>query len=204
MDFITGLPFSFKSHDSIWVTINWLTKLAHFLPVKSNNTAEEYSKLYVREVVRLHGTPLTIISYWGAQFKAHFWRSFQKILGTQNLPTIIDIIQALAWLHLKPSMGIGADRLLSRQKSYADVRRRDIEFQVDDWVFLKVIPIEGMEFSEHLSYEEVLVAILDRQVRKLRTKDVASVKVLWRSQNIEEATWEAEADMRAKYPHLFQ
>ncbi|WMV46683.1 hypothetical protein MTR67_040068 [Solanum verrucosum] len=124
----------------------------------------------------------------------------------------------------------------SRQKSYADVRRRDIEFQVDDWVFLKVtpmkgvmrfgrkvhpvfhvsmlrkclgdptqvIPIEGMEFSEHLSYEEVLVAILDRQVRKLRTKDVASVKVLWRSQNIEEATWEAEADMRAKYPHLFQ
>ncbi|WMV33029.1 hypothetical protein MTR67_026414 [Solanum verrucosum] len=52
----------------------------------------------------------------------------------------------------------------------------------------QVISIEGMEFSEHLSYEEVPVAILDRQVRKLRTKDVASVKVLWRSQNIEEAT----------------
>ncbi|WMV46684.1 hypothetical protein MTR67_040069 [Solanum verrucosum] len=66
MDFITGLPFSFKSHDSIWVTINRLTKSAHFLPVKSNSTAEEYAKLYVMEVVRLHGTPLTIISYWGA------------------------------------------------------------------------------------------------------------------------------------------
>ncbi|WMV41240.1 hypothetical protein MTR67_034625 [Solanum verrucosum] len=62
----------------------------------------------------------------------------------------------------------------------------------------QVIPIEGMEFSEHLSYEEVLLAILDGHVRKLRTKDVASVKVLWRSQKIEEATWEAEADIRAK------
>ena len=156
----------------------------------------------------------------------------------------------------------------SRQKSYADVRRRDLEFQVNDWVFLKVspmkgvmrfgrkgklspryvgpykvirrvgrvtyevelpqelaavhpvfhvsmlrkclgdptqaIPIEGIELSEELSFEEVPVAILDRQVKKLRNKDIASVKVLWRSQNIEEATWEAEADMRAKYPHLFQ
>ncbi|WMV29673.1 hypothetical protein MTR67_023058 [Solanum verrucosum] len=68
----------------------------------------------------------------------------------------------------------------------------------------QVIPIEGMKLSEHLSYAEVLVAILDRKVRKLRTKDVASVKVLWRRKNIEEATWEVEADIRDKYPHLFQ
>ncbi|XP_015076932.1 uncharacterized protein LOC107020918 [Solanum pennellii] len=52
--------------------------------------------------------------------------------------------------------------------------------------------------------KEALVAILDRKVRKLWKKDVASVKVLWRSQNIEKVTWEAENDMRAKYPHLFQ
>lgn len=67
-----------------------------------------------------------------------------------------------------------------------------------------VIPIEGIEFAGDLSFEEVPVAILDRQVRKLGTKDIASVKVLWRNQNVLEATWEAEADMKTKYPYLFQ
>ena len=155
----------------------------------------------------------------------------------------------------------------SRQKSYADVRRRDLEFDVEDWVFLKVspmksvmrfgkkgklspryvgpykiirrigrvayeldlpseleavhpvfhvsmlrkcigdpsriTPIEDIHIAEDLSYAEVPVVILDRQVRKLRTKEVASVKVLWRNNNIEEMTWEAEEEMRKKYPHLF-
>ncbi|WMV46233.1 hypothetical protein MTR67_039618 [Solanum verrucosum] len=47
------------------------------------------------------------------------------------------------------------------------------------------------------------VKILDRQVRKLRTKEVISVKVLWRNQFVEEATWDAEEDMKKRYPHLF-
>ncbi|WMV51125.1 hypothetical protein MTR67_044510 [Solanum verrucosum] len=46
--------------------------------------------------------------------------------------------------------------------------------------------------------------ILDRQVRKLRTKEVASVKVLWRNQFFEKATWEFEEDMKNRYPHLFE
>ncbi|XP_070010648.1 uncharacterized protein [Nicotiana sylvestris] len=156
----------------------------------------------------------------------------------------------------------------SLQKSYADIRRRKLEFQVDDWVFLRVspmkgvmrfgkkgklspryigpyrvtqrigqvayrlelppemslvhpvfhvsmlkkvvgdpstiVPIEDIEVNEELSYEEIPVAILDRQVRKLRNKEVASVKVLWQSQQVEEATWEAESEMKEKYPHLFE
>ncbi|WMV53894.1 hypothetical protein MTR67_047279 [Solanum verrucosum] len=48
------------------------------------------------------------------------------------------------------------------------------------------------------------VQILDRQVRKLRTKEVASVKVLWMNQFVEEATWEADEDMKKRYPHLFE
>ena len=47
------------------------------------------------------------------------------------------------------------------------------------------------------------VEILDRQVRRLRNKEVASVKVLWMSQSVEGATWEAEAAMKVKYSHLF-
>ena len=67
-----------------------------------------------------------------------------------------------------------------------------------------IVPIEAIEVNEELSYEEILVAILDRQVRKLRNKEVASVKVLWKSQQIEEAMWEAESEMKEKYPHLFE
>ncbi|XP_070035472.1 uncharacterized protein [Nicotiana tomentosiformis] len=95
----------------------------------------------------------------------------------------------------------------SSQKFYSDVRRRDLEFKEDDWVFLKVVgdpsaivPVETIEISEELSYEEILVAILDRQVRKLRNKEIASVKVLWRNQQVEEATWEAENEIKKKYP----
>ncbi|XP_070022986.1 uncharacterized protein [Nicotiana sylvestris] len=111
----------------------------------------------------------------------------------------------------------------SRQKSYLDVRHRDLDLKEDDWVFLKVspmkgimrfgrkgkssprkvvgdpstiVPVETIEVNEELPYEEVPVAILDRQVRKLRNKEIASVKVLWRNQQVEEATWEAEEEMR--------
>lgn len=54
-----------------------------------------------------------------------------------------------------------------------------------------------------MSYEEVPVAIVDRQIRRLRNKDIASVKILWRNRNLEEMTWESEEDMKSKYPHLF-
>ncbi|XP_069146029.1 uncharacterized protein [Solanum lycopersicum] len=66
-----------------------------------------------------------------------------------------------------------------------------------------ILPIEGLDVDESLSYEDVLVEILDRQVKKLRNKKVASVKDLWKSQLIEGETWEAEADMKSLYPHLF-
>ncbi|WMV40814.1 hypothetical protein MTR67_034199 [Solanum verrucosum] len=119
----------------------------------------------------------------------------------------------------------------SRQKSYIYVRRRALEFEVDDWVYLKVSPMKGvMRFGrkgnlsarysgpyriakriDNVSYElelpqelEAVHPILDRQIRKLRTKEVASVKVLWRNQFVEEATWEAEADMKKRYQHLFE
>ncbi|WMV59041.1 hypothetical protein MTR67_052426 [Solanum verrucosum] len=67
-----------------------------------------------------------------------------------------------------------------------------------------IIPTEDIEIKDSLSYEEILVQILDRQVRKLRTKEVASVKVLWRNQFVKEATWEAEEGMKKRYPHLFE
>ncbi|WMV07870.1 hypothetical protein MTR67_001255 [Solanum verrucosum] len=66
-----------------------------------------------------------------------------------------------------------------------------------------VVLLETVVVKDSLSYEDVPVEILDRQVRRLRNKEVASVKVWWRSQSIVGATWEAEAAMKIKYPHLF-
>ncbi|XP_070036025.1 uncharacterized protein [Nicotiana tomentosiformis] len=67
----------------------------------------------------------------------------------------------------------------------------------------KVIPVDDVQFIEQLSYDEAPIAILDRQVRRLRTNDVDSVKVLWIKNNVEEMTWEAEEEMKTSYPHLF-
>ncbi|XP_069142997.1 uncharacterized protein [Solanum lycopersicum] len=60
------------------------------------------------------------------------------------------------------------------------------------------------ELGPDLTFKEEPIAILDRQVRKLRTKEIASVKVQWKHRSVREATWETESDMRARYPQLFE
>ena len=62
MYFITRLPCSRRQHDSIWVIIDRMTKSSCFLAVKTIDLAEDYVKLYINEIVRLHGVPLSTIS----------------------------------------------------------------------------------------------------------------------------------------------
>ncbi|KAH0777857.1 hypothetical protein KY290_009268 [Solanum tuberosum] len=81
-DFITGLPRTRRQHDSIWAIVDGVTKSTHFLTIKTTDSAENFSKLYFSKIVRLHGVPLSIISDRGPQFTSHFWKSFQKGLGT--------------------------------------------------------------------------------------------------------------------------
>ena len=59
------------------------------------------------------------------------------------------------------------------------------------------------DIQENLSFDEIPVEILDFNVQRLRNKEVPLVKVLWQNQSVEGATWEADADMRSKYSHLF-
>ena len=61
MDFIIGLPMTQQGHDSIWVIVDRLTKLAHFVPVNTTYLARKYVELYVFQIMRLHGIPRTII-----------------------------------------------------------------------------------------------------------------------------------------------
>ncbi|KAA0037369.1 pol protein [Cucumis melo var. makuwa] len=183
----------------------------------------------------------------------------QRMLGPELVQTTNAAIQK-----------IGARMLTaqSRQKSYADVRRKDLEFEVGDMVFLKVAPMKGvlrfakkgklsprfvgpfeilerigpvayrlalppsfaavhdvfhismlrkyvadpthvvdfgpLQVSENLSYEEQPVEIVAREVKKLRSREISLVKVLWQNHGVEEATWEKEENMRAQYPELFE
>ena len=62
MDFVVGLPRTPSSFDSIWVIVDRLTKSAHFIPVNIRYSLEKLTQLYIRDVVRLHGIPASIVS----------------------------------------------------------------------------------------------------------------------------------------------
>ena len=70
--FVTHLPWTARKHDDMWVIVDRLTKLAHFLAVLMTFTLEEFYRLYIREIVRLHGVPVSIVSDWDPKFTTHF------------------------------------------------------------------------------------------------------------------------------------
>jgi hypothetical protein len=85
MDFIVGLPRTAKGFDSNWVTVDRLSKIAHFLPVKTDHPVAVYVQLYIARILSLHGVPKTIMSDRGPQFVAKFWEALHKLLGTKLL-----------------------------------------------------------------------------------------------------------------------
>jgi hypothetical protein len=85
MDFIVGLPRTTKGFDSIWVIIDRLTKIAHFLPVKVKYTVATYAELYIARILSLHGLSKVIVSERGPQFVSMFCEELHKSLGTKLL-----------------------------------------------------------------------------------------------------------------------
>ena len=83
MDFVTHLPRTQQGHDAVWVIVDRLTKSAHFLAVQMTFTLERFYWSYFREIVQLHGVPVSIVSDRDPRFTTHFWKSFQKAMGTR-------------------------------------------------------------------------------------------------------------------------
>jgi hypothetical protein len=79
MDFIVCLPNTSRHHDSIWVIVDRLTKIAHFLPVHTTHKTEKYTEIYIDQIVRLHGISKTIVSDRGALFVARFLGAAPKV-----------------------------------------------------------------------------------------------------------------------------
>ncbi|GKC02597.1 putative reverse transcriptase domain-containing protein [Tanacetum coccineum] len=83
MDFVTKLPKTATGQDTIWVIVDRLTKSAHFLPMREDDTLEKLTRQYLKEVVSKHGVPVSIISDRDGKFTSHFWKSLNKALGTR-------------------------------------------------------------------------------------------------------------------------
>ena len=83
MDFIVGLPRTQRGYDSIWVIVDRLTKVAHFIPVKTTYNGPRLAQLYMERIVCLHGVPKKIVSDQGTQFTSHFWQQVHSSLGTK-------------------------------------------------------------------------------------------------------------------------
>lgn len=82
MDFVTGLPRSPQSNIAIWIIVDHLTKSAHFLPLRMAHSMDALCRLYIKEIIRLHGVPVSIVSDHDSRFTSAFWKSLQKALGT--------------------------------------------------------------------------------------------------------------------------
>jgi hypothetical protein len=222
MDFIVGLPRTQSGYNSIWVIADRLTKLAHFIPIKTTYSKPQLAELYMSRIVCLHEVPKKIVSDRGTQFTSKFWEWLHETLDTQlrfssayhpqtdsqteRVNQILeDMLRACAlqyrrswdkslpyamfyhnnsyqeslkmapfemlygrrcrtplfWSETGERKVFGPDILQeakkqvhmvkenlriaqSRHKSYADNRRRELSFEVGDFVYLKVSPMRGL------------------------------------------------------------
>nr|GFA40366.1 putative reverse transcriptase domain-containing protein [Tanacetum cinerariifolium] len=222
MDFVTKLPKTTAGQDTIWVIMDRLTKSAHFLPMREDDTLEKLTRQYLKEVVSRHRVPVSIISDRDGRFTSHFLKSLNKALGTRldmsttyhpetdgqserTIQTLEDMLRAcvldfgkgwdkhlslvefsynisyhanikaapfealyrrkcrspICWAEVGDRQLTGPEiihettekivQTKSRiqaardcQKSYADLRRKPLEFQVGDKVMLKVSPWKGV------------------------------------------------------------
>ncbi|XP_073039337.1 uncharacterized protein [Primulina eburnea] len=261
MDFVVGLPRTQKGFNYIWVIVDRLTKSYHFLPVKTTYSMNQYDEAYIQEIVKLHGIPVSIVSYCDPRFTSEFWKSSHRALGTKlafstayhpqsdgQSERVIQILEDMlractidfpgswdsklplveftynnsyqSYIGMAPYEAlygrkcrsplfwdeVGERKMLgpelvqqtsnvvaliqermrtaqSRQKCYADVRRRPLAFEVGDHVFIKIAPLKGvMRFGKkgklsprYIGLFEILDKIGDRAYRLALPPDLDRV-----------------------------
>jgi len=88
MDFVTGLPKTPRNMDSIFVVIDKLSKMAHFIPTTKDVSAEGVARLFLDQIFKYHGLPKCIISDRDSKFTSQFWKSLMELIGiNMNLST---------------------------------------------------------------------------------------------------------------------
>ncbi|XP_040940123.1 uncharacterized protein [Gossypium hirsutum] len=164
MDFTSGLPLTPTKKDSVWVI-----KLA---------------KLYIVEIIRLHEVSISIISDRDPRFTSQFWRKLHEALGSRLdfstafypqtdgqsdmvLQILKDTLRSCVIDFRDDKVRVIRDLMkvvFDRQKSYVDLKRKDIEFYVGDFAFLKVSPWKTLKLPLELDriHDEFHVSMLRR------------------------------------------
>jgi hypothetical protein len=83
MDSVIGLPKTPRCNDSIWVIVGHLIKVVHFILVRTTYGRDKLARLYIDNILKLHGVPKSIIYDRGAQLISKFWRSLHQALKTK-------------------------------------------------------------------------------------------------------------------------
>ena len=96
MDFMVGLPRCQSGHDTIWVIVDRLTKSAHFLPIRNSDSLDKLAQLYVREIIILHGTLVSIVSDRDPRFTSLFGPSLQNALALNCISVRLFIHRRMA------------------------------------------------------------------------------------------------------------
>nr|GEY60894.1 retrotransposon protein, putative, Ty3-gypsy subclass [Tanacetum cinerariifolium] len=155
MDFVTKFPRTSSGHDIIWVIVDRLTKSAHFLPMRKDYKMDRLAKSYVNEKVARHGMMISIKSDRDSRFTSRFWQSMQEALGTRKCHSPIMRAEVGEGQLIGPELVQETTEKISqimdrlkvardRQKSYADMRRKPLDFGVGDYVLLKVSSWKGV------------------------------------------------------------
>nr|GEV76624.1 reverse transcriptase domain-containing protein [Tanacetum cinerariifolium] len=140
------------------VVIDRLTKSAHFILTRETNSMETLRRLYIKEIVLRHGVPIFVISDCDIHFTSSFWHikttPFEALYGRKYRSPICwaevgdvqvtgpEIIHEITKKIVQIRQRLQAAR--DQQRSYTNVRRKPLEFQIRDHVMLKVSPRKGV------------------------------------------------------------
>ncbi|XP_050222488.1 uncharacterized protein LOC126672576 [Mercurialis annua] len=231
MDFMVGLPKTQKGFDSIWVIVDHLTKSAHFIPIKMIYSVTNWdtyiplvefaynnnyhSSIEMAPYEALYGRKCRFPIYWDEVGE-------RKLTGAEIIQITSEKVSPMKGVVCFGKKGklssryIGPYQIVKRMGriSYKlelppDMSQVHPVFHIS--MFRKyvsdpsrMIQPQAVEVNEELSYKEKPVEIIDMQVRKLRTKEILIVNVLWRNHSVEECTWETERRYPTKVFDVFR
>ncbi|GJU44360.1 putative reverse transcriptase domain-containing protein [Tanacetum coccineum] len=227
----TYLPKTASGQDMIWVIVDRLTKSAHFLPAKENDSIEKLTRQYLKEMVSRHGVLVLIISNRDDSYNTSIKVApFEALYGRKcRSPICWAEVGDKFMLKVSPWKGvihfgkrgklnpcyIGPFKILAKVGTVAYRIELPEKLSLVHSTFHVsnhkkclsdeplAIPLDEIHIDEKLNFMEEPVEIMDREVKRLKQSRIPIVKVRWNSRRGPEYTWEREDQMQKKYPHLF-